>query len=207
MIEVLKKIAVILFALAMIALSGFILYGNKNIPFLEKEKTTPLEIATTTSLLECTDDQYEDNGVCVSKVVTPTNVSTTTASSSQVVGTTTSQGTSPLLGYEESKPVVKNSSTTVDKTIPRIQTVKVTGGGATMSVSIVGLNFYAKTNTVILVTSTGFTKNMTLPAYPMPDGTQSINFKVTDFRTNAPGPYSFQVIAKNKESNVFVLDK
>ncbi|MCF7843999.1 hypothetical protein K9M47_03835 [Candidatus Gracilibacteria bacterium] len=192
-----KKLIVAIFALTLIAFSIYIL--NRGIINPNTEDVI--------NQSDCTSDEYLDNNECKpitktcpdGKVINKIDVCDIEVSTSS----STSTNNTPLPPLKKTTTGSSSSENEIDKTLPLINKVTVSGGGKTMTVSISGVNFDKKVNTITLVTGTGRIEKLTLPAYPMPDKTLQINFKITDFRTNEGQAYTFQVLANGKLSNIY----
>ncbi len=206
--NILGVIVVAIFSLTAIFFSTYVLYkiGNSKDGNLSKE-LSPVFIDQT----ECSPDEYLENEICVSKNKTcpdgsvipvidycktiDNSTSTNEISTTTEVSSTTTSSIPPKI---ISKP---------KEILPIINNITITNGVKSMIVSISGKNFDSSSNIITLIAGTEISKKMTLPAFPMPDKTQQINFKITDFRDTYNGVYSFQVESKGKLSNVYNLYK
>ncbi len=209
--NILKVLMVVLLSVAAIAFSGYVLYKMKN----SKDGDISSELAPIlTDKIECGDDEYLENEICVPKNKTcPDGSVIPSVDNCKIINYSTSTSenstSTKVLSITNNTQSTSSKSTTnkPKEILPTINNIKITEDGKSMVVSISGKNFDSGSNIVTLTAGAEISKKMILPAYPMPDKTQQINFKVTDFRNIYNGEYSFQVESKGKLSDVYILYK
>lgn len=197
-----KNILAALFVIISFVFSMYIFF----LTFYKNHEVNNTEVVNT---IVCSTGQNLENGVCVSITKTCPDGEVVAIDDDCVtddIATTTSISGRSIVN---NKATSSNESSIIDKTLPHINKIIVTGGGGSMTVAIYGVNFSKTSNEVTLFTSVGITKKLILPAYPNPSikNTQLINFQMTDFRTVYKGAYSFQVSVKGKESNIFNVEE